>query len=662
MKKLLILTLCVLTLSSCSIVLNNSSLISDNLNSSISEESIESIDESSSSIEESSSEVENNQDELVLMLEEPSFETPRRLLKEEVIFDDLFNLGNRVDVSVKISEEELNKLAEDENTGYKVETYRLADEVTISLKNYENVFTWTFDNVGIRQKGNTSRQDIFDGNGNLNLNHFKLSFDETFTDTSMYSQEFINQYGDELRKDREFLGLSGLDFKWNKNYDETHIKEVYSSYLYQAGGLISQHIGLSTFSLVRKDRNNKVESMGLCTLFEPASKSLIKRSLKNENKSYLNMRTWAEEKAGSFGVPNENYGDYYEASYGIGEGNYHNGADLTLDSISGKKIGIKNTSGSYIPVYERKTNTDVEYDDVQFRNIVAKLNSAKYEELEEYIDMEYLAKEQALSFILGNADAMRYNYNNYSFYIRRTDGKMIIVPIDNDRCFGITRDWNIRDALKNDGLFSKDTSTGTQRNPLLLKTILADQTNSCRELYFEISKILKASPWVLNETFNTFFNKAKTTYSEFSFSLNDSNISFSDYISSKIRQIPSNISSGDNPNDDVIGSKDMYICGTFNSWGQYSENELSLYKFEDLGDGVFQVDVVITQGVDNGKIKFKINAGYNNWNELDWTFSSDLTTLITEVGDSASLYGVNVGDTVRFKINIVTKEAEVIIL
>ena len=238
---------------------------------------------------------------------------------------------------------------------------------------------------------------------------------------------------------------------------------------------------------------------------------------------------------------------------------------------------------------------------------------------------------------------------------------MIVVPIDNDRCFGIIRDWNIRDALKNDGLFSKQTSTGNQRNPLLLKTILDDQSNSCKELYFEVSKVLKASSWVKNETFNAYFNKAKETYSNYSFSLNDTNISFNDYISSKLKQIPNTID-GEGGSSNVVTSKALYICGTFNSWGQYNESELSLYKFEEVNEGVYQVDVVITKGIDGDKIKFKINAGYSNWNDLDWTFSSDLQTLITEVGDSASLYGVSFGDTVRFKINLNTKEAEVIIL
>ena len=55
-----------------------------------------------------------------------------------------------------------------------------------------------------------------------------------------------------LREDREFLGLSGLDIKWNKNYDSTHIKEIYSSYLYDAAGLMANSIGLTELNITQK--------------------------------------------------------------------------------------------------------------------------------------------------------------------------------------------------------------------------------------------------------------------------------------------------------------------------------------------------------------------------------------------------------------------------
>ena len=212
------------------------------------------------------------------LISNPNFETRRINSIDEVTMADFFNLGNRVDIKVSISNSELKKLQSDYETGKKTEIYRLASKVVIILTNYGNQYKWEFENVGIRQKGNTSRQNIINGDGKINMNHYKLSFDETFDDPLMYDSAFISKNENQLYKDREFLGMTGLDFKWNKNHDQTHIREIYANYLYIASGVIAQHSGLSTFSLIETDKNNKETSMGLCTVYEPATKSLIKRS------------------------------------------------------------------------------------------------------------------------------------------------------------------------------------------------------------------------------------------------------------------------------------------------------------------------------------------------------------------------------------------------
>ena len=516
---------------------------------------------------------DEEKDEMFVM-DQPDFTTRKITTKDDVQFDDLFNLGNKVDVKVYVSDSELNLLANDHKTGYKNQTYHRADKVVISLKNYDNTFTWEYENVGLRQKGNTSRQDIFNSSGGLNLNHFKLSFDETFDDPELYSQSYINQYGNEAYGDREFLNsLSGLDFKWNKNYDQTHIKEIYSSYLYQANGIISQHIGLSNFTIVQVDKGNKETSMGLCMLYEPASKSLIKRSLQNENKTYLNMGTWKEEKKGTFGVPDENYGDYYECGYGVGSGNSSRGSDMSLDSISGSKIGVGNNSGSYIPAYERKTNKDAVYNDDLLRKFIATINNGAYEEIENVIDIDEFAKQEAITYYIGNPDGLRYNYNNYCVYIRRTDGKLIVIPIDNDRCFGITKDWNVRNALKDEAVFSLNDSNGAQRNNLLLKTILSEDNNRAKEVYKNMCLALRNSSWGKSSTFTSLFNIAKATYNEHSFSLTDSNISFDTYINSKNAAIDASI------NDEIVNETVKYYFECSLNW-----SNVYFYAYGDNGD------------------------------------------------------------------------------
>ena len=191
-----------------------------------------------------------------------------------------------------------------------------------------------------------------------------MAFDETFTDTNIYDSTFISKYGNEEYEDREFLGVSGIDIKWNKNYDMTHIKEAYSSYMFRAAGIITPRVGLAKMCF---NFEGKTYDFGLCMTYEKASKSLIKNALKEE--SVVTMGNWNEEKKGTFGVPDENYGDLYKCGYGVGNGG-SSGSDLTLNSISGERVGVGNLTGSYIPTYERKTNEDVSYNDDLLKNLV----------------------------------------------------------------------------------------------------------------------------------------------------------------------------------------------------------------------------------------------------------------------------------------------------
>ena len=586
---------------------------------------------------------------------QPDYSCPRRNAREEFEFADLFNLSNRVDIQVEISDAELDELQKNYLTGYKCETYRLADKVTISITNYGNTFTWEFENVGIRQKGNTSRKDILIGDSVNPENHFKLSFDETFDDPELYSAEFIAETKAKMNgavyADRDFLGTSGLDIKWNKNSDSTHIREIYSSYIYQAGGIISQHIGLTEFSFIRKDRSNQETSFGLCMLYEPTSKSIVKRTLQNGNE-YLNMTSWKQEKAGSYGVPGVNYGDLYKCTYGVGEGNYSDGADLTANSIEGKRIGIGNNSGSYIPVYERKTNTDAVYDDDLLRNLVSAVDQGTYEEIADKIDLEYFAKEEAITYLIGNPDAFRYNNNNYLLYFRRTDGKAIVIPYDNDRCFGITKDFDVMNGMTEAGVLSTVIAQNKQANSLLKKTILSGNENDAKKVYLEILSILKNSDWAKCETFDRFYDIAVMTYSSETFDKNGVNLSFETYLNAKLKLIG-------NTSEDATIYDNLYVVGNFNSWGDYPESDLEKYHLERVENCLYRVEIFIAEPLPDNTLQFKFNNGQKNYDEIDWTLDSSLKFLIKEVGGNARLENVYAGDIVRIEIDTENLSASV---
>lgn len=622
-------------------------------------------------------------------LKSPDFSTRRISSIDDVTFEDLFNLGNRVTIDIDIRDEELQKLQNDYQTGYKSEIYHIADEVTITLTNYDNTYTWTYDQVGIRQKGNTSRKSIFENGEIVNLNHFKLSFDETFDDVEMYGRDAIDWSNKEeekiLREDREFLGLSGLDIKWNKNYDSTHIKEIYSSYLYDAAGLMANSIGLTELNITQKDRNRTYD-FGLCTLFEPTSKSFIKRELKKG--PYVNTSSWSEEKDGTYGVADSKYGDYYKASYGIGEGSYGNGADLSKKSTDNNRVGVGNISGSYIPAYERKTNTDVSYDDRLIKNLTDIITNKSYEEIEKVMDLEYFAITEACNYYIGNPDDLKNNNNNYTIYFRRTDGKAIIIPIDNDRCFGITKDWDPDGSgMTNIGVFHKYPVARDSMNDLHKKTILAT-SNDCKAIYLNYVKALKESSWTSYETFKELYDIAYETYGNnstrtsfgdgFDFNVGgaNGNWAFKDYINAKKGKVdlnqtitaPGSSNNGNNSGNSSESSSnsssshvdgyygDLYLIGNFCGFNEGNKD----YPLEYLGEGVYTITFTVRSLSENEEfIKWKIYDGVS-FSNLDWTVTDGKLNMNGSGSSSSRLSRDYVGSEIIITINTLTKDVEVV--
>jgi hypothetical protein len=395
--------------------------------------------------------------------------------------------------------------------------------------------------------------------------------------------------------------------------------------------------------------------MGLCTVFEPASKSFIKRSLKSDV-SYINMADWNTEKLGEFGLEAKSYGDLYKCKYG---------ADLTNNSVYNGSIGVGNIDGSYAPLYDRKTHKNDQYDDKVLKDAINAISSGDYNKISQYVDLEYLAVSEAVGFVVGNPDSMRYNDNNFMVYMRRTDGKMVFIPIDNDRCFGITKDWNPKDANMNLSMLDRKNSSNNNTIKLLLDTVLAKTTNPSQELYLEFCNKLKESAWTDIKTFEKYYNMAKSSYSDYRFSLStDENVSFETYMNNKLKCINSNNNSDNNDDENSGLTSDIYFVSSINNWGDYSSNDLSKYKLQLISDNTYQISVKVTSVLnENGRnyIKFKFNNGYKDYSKIDWTLSEDLKTLVTSVGSSAKCYGVNVGDTIVITINTKTKEASVLI-
>ena len=233
----------------------------------------------------------------------------------------------------------------------------------------------------------------------------------------------------------------------------------------------------------------------------------------------------------------------------------------------------------------------------------------------------------------------------------------MIIPYDIDRCFGITRDFNVMNGMTELEPLSTNTFQGKQRNNLLLKTILSHSNNECKKDYLNILEVIKNSNWVKSDTFKVFYNQAKSSYSAYSFSESNENMSFDNYISRKISKINGDSSSNE---EDKKVYDNLYVVGNFNSWGNYPSSDLTKYKMEYLGNYEYQIVINIESPLDGGTLKFKFNNGFNDYSQIDWAIDSSLTILNKDGGGkSTSLSNINVGDKITIKINTNTLEASV---
>jgi hypothetical protein len=256
----------------------------------------------------------------------------------------------------------------------------------------------------------------------------------------------------------------------------------------------------------------------------------------------------------------------------------------------------------------------------------------------------------AVSYMMGNPDDLRNNYNNCYIYFRADNGKMMIIPYDMDRGLGVNKDWNPPgNHMTQDSPFSdKAIGNGSQqKNPLFTKGILngdffrSDYENALREVglsdiikipSFEAQYILAKSLYSNDTATSKHLGNAKNGIGFSATKSDGSNMSYSEYITKKtqtlaryIEDYTPNVGISSNPEDgydndnnngnnndsgsgsDVVKEWELYVRGNFdnNGWSNHSQ-----YKLQDIGNGIYSVTITATTSTgDQGTFKFKI---YNN--------------------------------------------------
>ncbi len=444
----------------------------------------------------------------------------------DVEYEKFFDLNTRIEITIKITQDELTKLNNDYNhyqyNGGKSPLSRAAD---VEIKFDDQVYFYT--QVGIKMKGNTSRTSFLDNEGNINnLIHYKLDFSDTFGDTYYDGSTYTLDTSKSDRKERRFLGMEKLDLKWNRNYDATHIKQLYAYQMFSDFGVMALKMNLGKVNL--QIDNQSPKSLGIFEVAEVVDKIFLERRLPTA----------------------ELGGDLYKVCYtSMGKGDL---TDNNLDNV----IGVEDEEANYFPIYDLKTNKK-KSDNALLKDMIYYLNSGSVtkEGLAEYVNMDNFLMEEAVAYVLGNPDDMRNNYNNYYLYFGKESQKAYIIPYDWDRCLGITKDWNpTGDALTNTKHNSNwaQGSQSNQSNPLVRYTLGRENIviKEYNDQFTDNIKTIFESKWTNPDYFDYLFNIAKANYQDECFpefsqisgkgikfeNQNngiDSNMSFNTYMSSK---------------------------------------------------------------------------------------------------------------------------------
>ncbi len=402
---------------------------------------------------------------------------------DEKIYQSLFNLDNKVEINIDISDDELAKMEKDyekySEMNSKSPIYRMADKVTVKIGDEK----YEIDEVGVRMKGNLSLSDFYDTDKKdmYNLIHLKLSFDETFDDEKYYgdsAKKWDTPEQRDERKKRTFATLNGIDLKWNKNYDNTYLREYYTNEMFRSNNVIAQRMNLAATTFGGK-------YCGVYTIYEKIDNNFIERNFPEED--------WG--------------GDLYKAAWTMSPANYK----------SNVTYGIEDADEGTSYNFDLKTNKKTSKHE-KLKNLLEVINDPDVtkDKLESVIDADSFISFAAASYFAGDPDDMRNNYNNHYVYFRKSDGKAVFIPYDSDRVMGICVGWNpTGNAMTKTSPYSPAAAgnRSAQMNPLYRLTILDDDCYYLDE-YTEKIKKLSESEWLSEDNFKKYYDKAKNNYGD----------------------------------------------------------------------------------------------------------------------------------------------------
>jgi spore coat protein CotH len=307
--------------------------------------------------------------------------------------------------------------------------YRQDDEVRYELKN-----------IGFRTNGNGRKLGLIDYDplyNLVNLNNFKISFNETFSNEIMSNGK------------RLFLGMDKLNLKFNKTATKeesdvsSYINEVFAYLTYNDAGNLAPFA--ANVNLILTIDGQQI-NMGVYTMIENIDKEFLKKRFSKK----------------------DNDGNLYKCLY-------RNGVFADLRLIDDLNFGIKNEEFNVYPTYDLKTNKKrPHFKDLE--HFIKQINTLEGNNLKKYLDtrlevddfLEYLA----ITYLIGDIDDFRFRGNNYYLYFASRTNKVYFIPQDLDYVLGQYGDLGSYGS--NFALIDaySDWSLTGQKNILLTKTLL----------------------------------------------------------------------------------------------------------------------------------------------------------------------------------------------
>ncbi|MCQ2086713.1 MAG: CotH kinase family protein [Bacilli bacterium] len=318
------------------------------------------------------------------------------------------------------------------------------------LKIKMNDKEYTYEEVGVRLKGNTSRRTMLNSSGNISQQaHMKVSLKATFDDelydkdpkVSVFKKTWEDANERKERKDRTLFGMEKFDLKYvtrNSGFgggfggsgsDGCFAREVVAFDMFRKQGMLAPHANIVQVTL-----NNEV-----------STKTFRYQTIECVDKVFLKRHFSKADAKGDLykcGVQDHWIADFQRRKT-VEELEDENGKAIG-GRIANGWIGVEDPYNQYFPSYQLKTNDDLG-EDSDFSKMVGLINTltdclnnkGSKEELEKVLDMEQFLEYSAVSYMLGNFDDLRYNTNNSYVYFVPSTGKAVVIAYDYDWSLGL---------------------------------------------------------------------------------------------------------------------------------------------------------------------------------------------------------------------------------